>query len=424
MTTPNFLTQHLCIENWPIERLIANARNARVHSRAQVSQIAASITEFGFNNPVLVGQEGDIIAGHGRVLAARKLGLTHVPVIILRHLTENQKRAFRLADNQLALNAGWDFELLRIELEELAKLNVDLDLLGFDDQQLQEVLSREIPLRGLDPDSVPEQQVEVVSCPGDLWELGKHRLLCGDGKQRENLAKVLAGRPCNMAFMDPPYAVNYTGKGPTRMKIANDDLGVEFGAFLRSACDAVLAVAQGAIYICMSSSRLHELYQVFADAGGHWSTYIIWAKNTFTLGRSDYQRQYEPIFYGWPKGKTRHWCGARDQSDVWFVNKPVRNDLHPTMKPVELIERAISNSSRSGNVVLDPFGGAGSTMVACENLGRQACLVEIDPRYADCTLRRWQKYTGRQAYLTGVGKSFDEMECERRVPSLITGDAK
>ena len=424
MLTADLWLQDLSIENWPIERLVPSARNARTHSAAQIRQIAASIEQFGFLNPVLVNQEGEIVAGHGRVLAARRLRLVQVPVVILRHLTKDQERAFRLADNQIALNAGWDFEMLRFELEALAKLNVDLDLLGFSDDQLQKALASESPLRGSDPDAVPEEQPEPVSRLGDLWELGNHRLLCGDGTQRENLAKVLTGRLCHLVFTDPPYCVDYTGKGPTRMKIANDDLGPEFGVFLRSACDAILAVAHGGVYICMSSSRLHDLHRAFGDAGGHWSTYIIWAKSTFTLGRSDYQRQYEPILYGWARGKTRHWCGVRDQSDVWFINKPIRNDLHPTMKPTELVERAISNSSRPGNVVLDPFGGAGSTMVACENLGRQACLVEIDPRYVDCTIRRWQRYTNRRAYLVGEGKSFGETESERRTQSVTAGNSK
>jgi DNA modification methylase len=424
MKSIEFMIQDLTIEIWSIERLVPYAQNARVHSVAQISQIAFSIKEFGFTNPVLAGPDGDIIAGHGRVLAARKLGLTQVPVIVLQHLSESQKRALRLADNQLALNASWNFEMLRLELEALAASNVDLDLLGFTDEQLKEVVAAESSLPGSDPDFIPEPQVDVISRPGDMWEVGKHRLLCGDGRLRENLGYVLAGRPCNLVFTDPPYSVDYTGKGPSRLKIVNDDLGAEFGKFLRSACDALLAVAQGAIYICMASGQLHELHRAFVDAGGHWSTYLIWAKSSFTLGRSDYQRQFEPILYGWPQGKSRHWCGARDQSDVWFISKPFRNDLHPTMKPVELIERAISNSSRPGNVVLDPFAGSGSTLLACENLGRQACLVELDPRYVDSAIRRWQRYTNRRGNLAGVGKSFDEVANERQSPSESTGLSK
>ena len=311
------------------------------------------MTEFGFTNPVLVGPNGDVIAGEGRRRAALKLRMSQVPVIVLRHLTEDQKRALRIADNQLALNAGWNPEMLRQELEALVAASVNLDLLGFTDAQLKEVLAAEIPLPGSDPDFVPELQVAEVSRPGDMWELGRHRVLCGDGTLRETLGHALAGRTCNLVFSDPPYSASYTGKGPGRLKIANDDLGAEFEKFLRSACDALLAVAQGAIYLCMSSTKLHMLQQAFVDAGGHFSTYIIWAKTSFTLGRADYQRQFEPILYGWPEGKSRYWCGARDQSDVWFVSKPSRNDLHPTMKPVELVQRAISNSSRPR--VVDPI---------------------------------------------------------------------
>jgi DNA modification methylase len=404
----------LKIETWPIERLVPYARNARLHSEAQVAQIAASIVEFKFNNPILVGPEGGIIAGHARVLAARKLGLTEIPVIVLGHLTENQKRAFVLADNKLALNAGWDFEMLRLELEALAEQNFDLELTGFDEHELAEVLAQETPRGSFDPDSIPELESEPVCRTGDVWILGRHRILCGDGTCGEELARVLDGKPCHLVFTDPPYNVDYCGKGPDRMKIANDNLGPEFAAFLRSACDAMLAVSQGPVYICMSSSELATLQSAFRDAGGHWSTWIIWAKNTFTLGRSDYQRQYEPILYGWREGAKHYWCGDRNQSDVWLVDKPVRNDLHPTMKPVDLIGRAIRNSSRAGNVVLDPFGGAGSTLISCENLDRKARLIEIDPQYVDVSVRRWQDYTGSKAFLDQDGRSFEEIATERR----------
>jgi DNA modification methylase len=197
-------------------------------------------------------------------------------------------------------------------------------------------------------------------------------------------------------------------------KILNDDLGEGFGPFLREACANILAVTRGAIYICMSSSELHTLFHAFTEAGGHWSTFIIWAKNVFTMGRADYQRQYEPMLYGWREGADHYWCGTRDQGDVWFVKKPIKNDLHPTMKPVELIERAIRNSSKTRDTVLDPFGGSGSTLIACERTGRQARMIELDPRYCDTIVRRWQEYTGQEATLEGDGRTLREIAAERQ----------
>ena len=408
-------TNSLEIVIWPIERLIPSVRNARQHSEAQVAQIVGSIREFGFNNPVLVGVDGDVIAGHGRVRAARKLGLTEVPVVILGHLTDNQRRAYMLADNQLALNATWDPDMLRLELEALAGENFNLELIGFSEDQLAEALAQEQPVRA-DPDEVPEMRDDPVNRIGDVWILGNHRVLCGDGTQQQDLHRVLAGTACQMVFSDLPYNVNYRGKGPRKMTLANDNLGSDFGTFLASACRAMLAVAEGAVYICMSSGELHRLHPAFCEAGGHRSTYIIWAKNVFTLGRSDYQRQYEPILYGWREGNRHHWCGDRDQGDVWEIDKPLRNDLHPTMKPVELVERAIRNSSQRGDIVLDPFGGAGTTLIACQNLDRQARIIELDPQYADVTVRRWQQYTGEKAYLEADGTSFDDTASQRHGP--------
>jgi DNA modification methylase len=216
-----------------------------------------------------------------------------------------------------------------------------------------------------------------------------------------------------MSCSDFPYDVDYTGKTRSRMKMVNDNLGEAFGNFLKAACQVILAVSQGAIYISMSSSELHRLHTAFTECGGHWSTYIIWAKNTFTLGRSDFQRQYEPMLYGWREGAKHYWCGARDQGDVWFIDKPRVNDLHPTMKPVALVERAIENSSLKGDVVLDTFAGSGTTLIACETTGRTACLVEIDPRYVDVIVRRWQAFTGCQAYLSNDHRSFDQVAAER-----------
>jgi DNA modification methylase len=410
MTTAN---PSLSTESWPIERLMAYAQNARTHSEEQVAQIAASITAFGFNNPVLVDPTGEIIAGHGRVLALRKLHYTHVDVIVLAHLNEQQKRAFRLADNRLALNAGWDAERLRLELEALQEQEFDLQLTGFDEQVLKELVAQAARQVLLDADQAPEPQPRAVTMPGEMIRLGDHRLVCGDGTRGQDLQQVLAGQLCDLVFTDLPYNVDYEGKSAAKMKLANDHLGSGFGDFLGAACRGMLSVSQGPLYICMSSGELHRLYEAFTESGGHWSTYIMWAKNTFTLGRSDYQRQYEPVLYGWREGAPHYWCGDRNQGDVWFIDKPHRNDLHPTMKPVALIERALANSSRAGDVVLDPFAGAGSTVIACENLGRQARVIELDPHYADVIMRRWEAYTGRQAVFEADGRSFDEVAAER-----------
>jgi DNA modification methylase len=411
---------NLQVVTWPVEKLIPFARNARTHSDEQVAQIAASIAEFGWTNPILAGADGIVIAGHARLLAARKLRMTEVPVIVLDYLTETQRRALVLADNRLALNAGWDEDMLRVELESLQEDGFDLDLVGFTDDEVRDLLADPDtePAGGLtDEDAVPETPDTAITVPGDLWVLGEHRLLCGDSTQMESVDKVMAGGLADMVFCDPPYGVNYgaTMKDRRRRKahrkIANDNLGDGFGPFLRDACVNILAVTKGAIYICMSSSELHTLHHAFTDAGGHWSTFVIWAKNTFTMGRSDYQRQYEPILYGWKEGTDHFWCGARDQGDVWFVKKPVANDLHPTnptMKPVELVERAIRNSSKSRDTVLDPFGGSGSTLIACERTGRQARLIELDPKYVDVIIRRWQEHTGQEARHADSGRTFTD----------------
>ncbi len=410
----------LHIERWPLERLIPYARNPRTHTEEQVAQIAASIAEFGFVNPVLVGSDGVIVAGHARVMAARKLGLTDVPVVVLDHLSEAQRRALVIADNRLALDAGWDEEMLRVELEALREDDFNLDLLGFADDEIEALLAEpDEPVAGnTDEDAVPETPETAVTVAGDVWLLGEHRLLCGDATQMEALKRVLVGGLADMTFCDPPYNVNYgaTMKDKLRGKrraIKNDNLGDGFEQFLRDACANILAVTQGAVYICMSSSELHTLYKAFTAAGGHWSTFLIWAKNTFTMGRADYQRQYEPILYGWKEGADHYWCGARDQGDVWFVKKPVSNDLHPTMKPVELVERAIRNSSKSGDTVLDPFAGSGSTLIACEKAHRRARLIELEPNYCDVIIRRFEEFSGKRAVLEADGRGFAEVALER-----------
>ena len=364
------------IELWPIDRLRPYERNPRTHSDAQVDQIAASMVEFGWTNPVLVDEQGGILAGHGRLLAARKLGLDEVPVIRFEHLSEAQKRAYLIADNQLALQAGWSEELLAQELAWLRDERFDLDLVGFDASELERLLALADggAAASEDEDEVPDPPEDPVSRPGDLWVLGNHRVLCGDATVLADVERVLGGQFADMTFCDPPYNVDYANSPKDKLRgkhrpILNDDLGSGFEAFLLDACTNILAVTKGAVYVCMSSSELHTLQRAFIAAGGKWSTFVIWAKNTFTLGRADYQRQYEPILYGWPAGHDRYWCGARDQGDVWFIDKPVRNDLHPTMKPVALVERAIRNSSKTRDILLDPFGGSGSTLIACARHG-------------------------------------------------------
>jgi DNA modification methylase len=414
----------LQVVRWPVERLLPYARNARTHSDEQVAQIAASIAEFGWTNPILAGGDGVVIAGHARLLAARKLGITEVPVIILDHLSESQRRALVIADNRLALNAGWDEEMLRVELDALREDDFNLDLLGFDDDELEALLSEpDSEVTGnTDDDAVPETPETAVTVLGDVWLLGDHRLLCGDATSLEAVQKVLAGGLADMVFTDPPYNVNYGAtmkdklrgrKGKMPRKIANDNLGDDFEQFLRDVCANLLTVTKGAIYVCMSSSELHTLHRAFTESGGHWSTFVIWAKNTFTMGRSDYQRQYEPILYGWKEGTDHFWCGARDQGDVWLVRRPVANDLHPTMKPVELVERAVRNSSKSRDTVLDPFGGSGSTLIACEKAGRQARLIELEPKYCDVIIRRFQEFAGKPATLESDGRAFAEVAAER-----------
>ena len=262
-----------------------------------------------------------------------------------------------------------------------------------------------------DADEVPEPAEDPVSRPGDLWLLGNHRLLCGDATVATDVERLLDGARANICFCDPPYNVDYAGgvgaeKAGKGRRIKNDALGNDFGQFLYDACVLINLYTDGAVYICMSSSELHTLQVAFKEAGGHWSTFVIWAKDRFTLGRSDYQRQYEPILYGWPERAKRHWCGDRNQGDVWQITRPHKNDLHPTMKPVSLVERALRNSSQRGDLVLDPFGGSGTTLIAAEATGRRAALLELDPKYVDVILRRWQEFTGREAVLAETGLSF------------------
>ena len=411
--------EELVVAYRPIEGLIPSARNPRTHSDEQVAKIAASIVEYGWTSPLLVDGANGLIAGHGRLAAARKLGLAEVPVIELAHLSPTQKRAYVLADNQLALDAGWNEELLALELAELSEAGYDLALTGFDADALAELLHGDggDGQGQAEDDAVPEVPETPVSRFGDVWVLGPHRVLCGDATQAASYDALLGNERVDLLWQDPPYGVNYANSAKDRLRgthrpILNDNLGDGFEPFLTAALTPALARCDGAVYISMSSSELDTLQSAFRAAGGKWSTFIIWAKNTFTLGRADYQRQYEPILYGWRDGASHHWCGDRDQGDVWQIAKPHKNDLHPTMKPVELVERCIRNSSRPGDIVLDCFGGSGTTLIAAEKSGRQARLMELDPKYCDVIVRRWQDWTGKAGTRAADGTAFDQLATE------------
>jgi DNA modification methylase len=404
------------IEHWPLETLIPYAQNPRTHSDAQVAQIAASIAEFGFNNPIMVDTKAGIIAGHGRLLAARKLQLEEVPVIVLDHLTEAQKRAYIIVDNQLALNAGWDDELLRAELAALQEADFNVRLIGFEDEELARLLAAQDAAEGLtDEDAVPELAETPVSAMGDLWLLGSHRLLVGDATNQDDVASLMAGDAADLVFTDPPYNVDYEGYTEERLKIKGDRMSAgEFKQFLEAAfCSYRTIVKLGAsVYVCHSSSWQREFQDALESAGFEVRCQIIWAKNTFAWGFGRYKFQHEPMFYAHVAGEKDPWYGDKSQSTLWNEKKPAANRIHPTAKPVELIERALLNSSKSGDVVADLFGGSGSTLIACERRNRNARLMEIDPKYADCIVRRFQEYAGTQAVLEGGG-SFDEVALER-----------
>ncbi|GFU21029.1 DNA methylase N-4 [Nephila pilipes] len=409
---------NLAIHYYPIENLVEYDRNPRKNDDV-VNRMCASIREFGFRIPIVAKSDGTVVDGHLRLKAARKLGMESIPVVLSDNLSEAQTKAFRLLANQSANWAKWDDDLLKVEIQELEDLEFDLKMTGFELEKVQRFLDnidgKEEVERGEKEGVELVDKKSVVSKPGDLWILGGHRIYCGDSCLVESFKAVLDDKMADITVCDPPYNVDY-GSSQERedKKILNDNQGEKYELFLYDICSHVLANTKGAIYICASSSELSTLQKVFEEAGGRWSTFIIWAKNHFTLGRSDYQRQYEAILYGWKNGNKREWHGGRNQSDLWFYDKPTYNSLHPTMKPVELMERAIVNSSRPGDIVLDPFSGSGSTLIACERTGRICRTIELDPTFVDVTIKRWQVYTGRDAILADTGKTFAQIQESRQ----------
>jgi DNA modification methylase len=402
------------IEQVPIEELRPDPANPRHIGDQELEALTRSIREFGLIDPIIARKEDrTVIGGHQRLLAARRLGYKTVPVVFV-DLSLEQARLLNIALNKIS--GSFDQELLARLLSELNEVpELDLTLSGFGEDELKELLrslkAREKRERVETFDleeAIKAAQSAPAAKPGDLWLLGDHKLICSDSTDVEAVQRLMGGSKSAMSFTDPPYNVDYGNHGGVPQKgrrtVANDNLGTDFEPFLEKACRNILESTDGAVYICMSSSELHTLQKAFVSAGGHWSTFIIWAKNTFTVGRSDYQRQYEPILYGWREGAQHHWCGDRDQGDVWHVEKPTANPLHPTMKPLALVERAIQNSSKTGDKVLDPFLGSGSTVIACERTGRICYGMELKPLYVDVARMRWEAFTGEKARLCEEGK--------------------
>lgn len=401
------------IEQVTIDKLIPYARNSRTHSDAQVAQIAASIKEFGFVNPVLIDEGGGIIAGHGRVMAARKLGIDEVPCIRLSHLSENQKRAYVIADNKLALNAGWDDEMLKLEIKDLELAEFDISLLGFADEELDKLMEDATVKEGLtDDDAVPEPPPDPVTVLGDVWVMGKHRLLCGDSTSVSDLEKLTKGQLVDMWLTDPPYNVAYEGKTKDALKIKNDSMGDDqFRRFLRDAYVAADTVMKpGAVfYIWHADSEGYNFRGAAQDAGWKVRQCLIWKKSTMVMGRQDYHWKHEPCLYGWKEGAGHLWATDRKQTTILEFDKPSRNGEHPTMKPVALFEYQMLNNTKGGDIILDSFGGSGTTAIAAEKNGRVARLMELDPKYCDVIVKRWQEFTGQNAIHEASGKTYNEM---------------
>ena len=398
-----------------VDALIPYARNSRTHSDEQVAQIAASVREFGWTNPVLIDGDNGIIAGHGRVLAARKLGLVDVPCIELAGLTDTQRRAYIIADNKLGLNAGWDDELLAIEFAELADAGFDNLLTGFTQDEIDALTPEQIPEGLTDEDAVPDVQPEPISKMGDVWLLGKHRLMCGDSTSIETVEVLMDGGLADQLITDPPYNVAYVGKTKDAMKIKNDSMDEEsFRQFLRDAFVAADAVMKsGAVfYIWHADLEGYNFRGACKDSGWTVRQCLIWKKQTLVMGRQDYHWKHEPCLYGWKDGASHLWATDRKQTTILEFDRPSRSTLHPTMKPVDLIEYQVLNNTKGQDVVLDLFGGGGSTLIACEKTGRHARLMELDPKYVDVIVRRWQEFTGKQATHAATGATFAEVEAD------------
>lgn len=417
----------LKVETWPIERLVEYARNPRKNDE-QVERMKAAIKEFGFRIPVVAKSDGTLVDGHLRLKAARALGLTEVPVALADELTDTQVKAFRLLANQSANWAEWDYDLLKLEMEELEAENFDLDLIGFDAEELEAVGTAAIEADAEKEDEVPDAPEKPVSVLGDLWLLGEHRLLCGDSTKAESFENVMGGAKADMVFTDPPYGVAIGDKnaalnevqkaGRCTTNIAGDTMSegelyeMLKAAFTntREACD------HSASYYVTSpqGGSLGLMMMMMKDAGLEVRHVLMWEKNTatFSLGRLDYDYQHEPIFYTWTKAHHNYRKGE-NRTTIWRYDKPRKCDLHPTMKPVALVKNAMLDGTKEGDCVLDPFGGSGTTLIAAEETGRKARLIELDPHYCDVIVKRWEEFSGKTAKHES-GKTFAELAEERK----------
>jgi DNA modification methylase len=402
------------VERWKVARLVPYARNARTHSDAQVAQIAGAIREWGWTTPILVDEGGGIIAGHGRVLAAQKLGLDEVPAMVARGWSEAQKRAYILTDNKLALNAGWDDALLRVELSDLRGMGADLSLIGFGADELAELMA-DVPPEGLsDPDDVPEPEPYPVTRPGEVWLLGRHRLVCGDSTDADTVAKALAGVKPHLMVTDPPYGVQYdpawrnrAGVGATQRtgKVENDD---------RADWREAWALFPGEVaYVWHGALHAAAVAESLIACGFEIRAQIIWAKDRLVMSRGHYHWQHEPCWYA-VRG-TGHWSGDRKQTTLWQIANKGQDaeTTHGTQKPVETMRRPMENNSSPGQAVYEPFSGSGTTLIAAEQSGRACRAIELNPIYVDVAVRRWQNFAGQQARLEADGRSFDEVAAER-----------
>ena len=395
------------MERVPVAKLIPYINNARTHSPEQIKKLRASLREFGFVNPVIIDRDYNVIAGHGRIMAAKEEGITEVPCVYADHLTEAQKKAYILADNRMALDAGWDEEMLRVEIEALREMEFDPMLAGFDEKELEALYAGDGD-EAKDDDFDLSAALEKASFvePGDIWTVGRHRLMCGDATNAGDVETLMGGERANLIVTDPPYGVSF--KSSSGLTIQNDSMkNEEFYTFLLSAFQAMAAVLEkgGAAYVFHADTEGLNFRRAFIDAGFHLAGCCIWVKDSLVLGRSDYQWQHEPILYGFLQNGKHPWYSDRKQTTIWNYAKPKRNENHPTSKPLDLLGYPITNSSRENGIVIDTFGGSGSTMMACEQTGRICRMMELDPKYASVILRRYVEDFGNadQVYVERDG---------------------